>query len=91
MRRATNPTRKISITIPDSIFQRLNHILSYDQSRSSYIANAIKSKMDNEEDVYFDEMGTLDLISALEYRFPKDSAEDIHVQALIKLCRSSKS
>ena len=91
MRRATNPTRKISITIPESIFERLKHTLSYDQSRSKYIANAIEAKLDNEEAFYFDEMGILDLLAGLEFKFPKDSAEDIHVQALIKLCRNSKS
>ena len=91
MRRATNPTRKISITIPDSIFQRLNHILSYEQSRSSYIANAIKSKMDNEDALSFDELDTMDLLYALQFRFYKDSAEDVLIQSLLNLCRHSES
>ena len=46
MRRATNPTRKISITIPESIFNYLDKTLSYSQSRSACIAGAIQEKLD---------------------------------------------
>ena len=45
MKRASNPTRKISITIPDNLFQQLNSHLGYDQSRSAYISSAIKLKL----------------------------------------------
>ena len=45
MRRATNPTRKISITIPSRIFDNLESHLSYDQSRSRYISSAIEDKL----------------------------------------------
>jgi metal-responsive CopG/Arc/MetJ family transcriptional regulator len=46
MRRATNPTRKISITIPDRIFTELDRTLSYTQSRSRYISAAIEEKLE---------------------------------------------
>ena len=45
MRRATNPTRKFSISIPESTFNLLDKTLSYDQSRSAFIASAIKDKL----------------------------------------------
>ena len=46
MRRATNPTRKISITIPETTFNLLDKTLSYTQSRSAFIADAIRMKLD---------------------------------------------
>ena len=46
MRRAANPTRKISITIPDRLFQELEKTLSYSQSRSRYISSAIEEKLE---------------------------------------------
>ena len=45
MRRATNPTRKFSISVPESTFNLLDKTLSYDQSRSAFIAGAIKDKL----------------------------------------------
>jgi len=46
MRRSANPTRKISITIPDRIFQELDRTLSYSQSRSRFISSAIEEKLE---------------------------------------------
>ena len=46
MRRAANPTRKISITIPERTYNVLDKTLSYSQSRSAFIADAIKMKLD---------------------------------------------
>lgn len=46
MRRSSNPTRKISITIPESTYNVLDKTLSYSQSRSAFIADAIKMKLD---------------------------------------------
>ncbi len=45
MRRATNPTRKFSISIPESTYNLLDKTLSYDQSRSAFIAGAIQDKL----------------------------------------------
>jgi hypothetical protein len=85
MRRATNPTRKISITLPGSIFNELERFLSYDQSRSAFIASAVAMKMQKDNSIYFDEIPTSDLLSALEYRFPKDSPEDVLIQSLLQI------
>lgn len=46
MRRSSNPTRKFSISIPESTFNLLDKTLSYSQSRSAFIADAIKMKLD---------------------------------------------
>ena len=68
MRRAANPTRKISITIPDRIFQELERTLSYSQSRSAYIASAIQAKLDGGSIATVLESSTLQLMAALVAR-----------------------
>jgi metal-responsive CopG/Arc/MetJ family transcriptional regulator len=48
MRRAANPTRKISITIPGNLFNELERTLSYSQSRSRFISAAIEARLNGE-------------------------------------------
>jgi len=45
-RRSTDPTKAIQITLPRSILNRLDNHLSYSDSRSGWIAAAIKAKLD---------------------------------------------
>lgn len=68
MRRAANPTRKISITIPGNLFNQLEHHLSYSQSRSAYIASAIQAKLDGGSIATVLESSTLQLMAALVAR-----------------------
>jgi metal-responsive CopG/Arc/MetJ family transcriptional regulator len=72
MRRAANPTRKISITIPDRIFQELERTLSYSQSRSAYIAAAIQAKLDGSPMQTITETSTLQLMAAILSRDDAD-------------------
>jgi len=72
MRRAANPTRKISITIPDRIFQELERTLSYSQSRSAYIAAAIQAKLDGSPMQTITETSTLQLMAAILSREDAD-------------------
>lgn len=68
MKRAANPTRKISITIPDSLFQQLKQHLSYDQSRSAYISSAIKHKLSGTKSLTTEDATTRQLMAALYAR-----------------------
>ena len=72
MRRAANPTRKISITIPDRVFQELNRVLSYSQSRSAYISSAIEAKLSGEPMPTISETSTLQLMAAILSREDAD-------------------
>ena len=85
MRRSVNPTRKISITIPQSVFDHLNQLLAYNQSRSAYISAAIVEKMRTTEGIDMEMIETIDLVEALVYRFHKDSAEDVLIQSLLQI------
>ena len=83
MRRATNPTRKISITIPGKLFEQINQHLSYDQSRSKFISNAIQEYFSHEFDL--NGLSALELLENLQYRFVKDSPEDVLIQSLLQI------
>jgi len=68
MRRAANPTRKISITIPGNLFNELERTLSYSQSRSRFISAAIAEKLDGESIQTIPESSSRQLMAALTAR-----------------------
>ena len=72
MRRAANPTRKISITIPGNLFNELERTLSYSQSRSRFISSAIAEKLDGESMPTIQETSTLQLMATLIAREDTD-------------------
>tara|TARA_R110000822_G_scaffold168343_1_gene308436 strand:- start:561 stop:818 length:258 start_codon:yes stop_codon:yes gene_type:complete len=84
MRRVTNRTVKISITVPLNIFNALESYLSYDQSRSGFISNAIQDKL---EDANFtlEDFSRMEILEHLQYKYDKDSPEDVLIQALLAL------
>ena len=47
-RRSSNPTKAISITLPESLLRRLDNYLSYTSSRSAYIADALEKKLNEQ-------------------------------------------
>ena len=85
MRRATNPTRKFTISVPGAIFHQLEQLLSYDQSRSAYISAAIAEKMRKDNTVDLKQWSKLELVEELVYRVHKDSAEDVLLQSLLQI------
>lgn len=85
MRRASNPTRKFTISVPGPIFHQLEQILSYDQSRSAYISAAIAEKMHKDNSVNLEQWSKLELVEELVYRVRKDSPEDVLIQSLLQI------
>jgi len=85
MRRASNPTRKFTISVPGVIFHQLEQLLSYDQSRSSYISSAIAEKMHKDNSVNLEQWSKLELVEELVYRVDKDSPEDVLIQSLLQI------
>ena len=45
-RRSSDPAIPVSIAIPRSLFTRLNELLSWRSSRSKWVCDAIRSKLD---------------------------------------------
>jgi len=85
MRRAANPTRKISITLPGSTFTRLEQVLSYDQSRSAYITRAIDEMMNSHSSIDISDVSTEDILGTLEFRFGAGTPEDVLIQSLLQI------
>ena len=67
-RRSSNPTKAISVTIPESLLKELEHRLSYSQSRSRFISNAIEDKLGGVSAPTVQELTTVQLKSALHQR-----------------------
>lgn len=86
MRRSVNPTRKISITLPASTFNRLEQILSYEQSRSAYIARAIDEMMkgDAEHNRHFD-VRTIGYQALLKWVLAHDDVDDTMKGLLLQI------
>jgi len=85
MRRASNPTRKFTISVPGTIFHQLEQLLSYDQSRSAYISAAIAEKMHKDNTVDLKQWSKLELVEELVWRVHKDSPEDVLIQSLLQI------
>lgn len=83
MRRAANPTRKISITIPSRIFDELERTLSYSQSRSKFISTAIQDKLDGETAPAITELTTRQLMAALYARDDLDNTLYVIIKSLL--------
>lgn len=83
MRRSANPTRKISITIPDRIYQELDRTLSYTQSRSKFISSAIEEKLNGSEGYTIEESTTTQLMAALMQRDDLDNTLYVIIKSLL--------
>ena len=82
MRRAANPTRKISITIPGNLFNELERTLSYSQSRSRFISAAIDEKLSADTAPSISESSTRQLMAALINR---DDVDETMRQLLLQI------
>ena len=50
-RRSANPTKAISVTIPQVLLDKLDDKLAYTQSRSAYIAGALRMRLEDTTEV----------------------------------------
>ncbi len=64
-RRSADKAIAISIALPTSLAVRLDQVLSYKQSRSEFIADAIKKKLDDKRGFSFDDVETEALVRYL--------------------------
>jgi len=64
-RRSRDKAIPISIALPGSLAVRLDQVLSYKQSRSEYIADAINKKLDGQKAFSFEDIETEALVRYL--------------------------
>lgn len=75
-RRSTDPADKITISLPRSLNNRLNKTLSFNASRSAWIAAAIKEKLNGNASVASMSDASLEmLVVAALRKAPEHSAE----------------
>ena len=84
-RRSLDPAIPVSISIPRSLFTRLNELLSWRSSRSKWVCDAIKSKLaaHSAKSQTIDAMSNNELLFELFYRNAID--EDIYMMLKSKM------
>ena len=65
-RRSRNPTKAISITLPERQLHDINDQLEYEQSRSKWISSAIEAKLSGER--YIQDASNVELLVLLVNR-----------------------
>ena len=83
-RRTKQPNRPIHITLPHHLIESFDNVLTFKESRSKKIAMLMKNYLAR-EDSNLQLMTTLEVLEFIQFRFKKDSAEDVLIQSLIRL------
>ena len=83
-RRSANPTKAISVTIPESLLHELDNRLSYSQSRSRFISSAVEEKLQkyDSSSPLVSDSSVRQLMAALVAR---DETEDVLKKLLLQL------
>ena len=83
-RRSKQHNRPIHISLPHNLIESFDQVLTFKESRSKKIAMLMKNYLAR-EDSNLQLMTTLEVLEFIQFRFKKDSAEDILIQSLIRL------
>ena len=80
-RRSADKHIPISIALPRTIVARLDQVLAYKDSRSAYVARAIKKQLDDRESFNIKEVPTSRLRMELYYRDETSAALKLALNA----------
>ena len=83
-RRTKQRNVPIHVTLPQNLIESFDNVLTFKESRSKKIAMLMKNYL-NREDSNLQLMTTLEVLEFIQFRFSKDSAEDVLIQSLIRL------
>ena len=73
--RSSDPAKPLTFSMPNSLHTRLNNHISFEMSRSAWIANAIESKLNRDGQGDVDHWTTDELLQELLYvRFKDDKS-----------------
>ena len=64
-RRSPNPTKAISVTLPQRLLEELDQILGYSQSRSKWIAQACEDKIEKYDSPLLEDASDRQLMGCL--------------------------
>mgnify|MGYP003662448589 FL=1 len=83
-RRTKQRNVPIHVTLPHNLIESFDNVLTFKESRSKKIAMLMKNYLAR-EDSNLQLMTTLEVLEFIQFRFKKDSAEDVLIQSLIRL------
>ena len=83
-RRTKQRNVPIHVTLPHHLLESFDNVLTFKESRSKKIAMLMKNYLAR-EDSNLQVMTTLEVLEFIQFRFNKDSAEDVLIQSLIRI------
>ena len=92
-KRVLNPRISFSISVDKLLLDKLNHRLSYNQSRSRWIAEAIRSKLTDDDKTrdLVEKISTEDLLIELNFRtidLEFSKAQRATIQEMLTIARN---
>lgn len=85
-RRTKQRNVPIHITLPHHLIESFDNVLTFKESRSRKIAMLMKHYLDR-DDSSLQLMTSIEILERLQFRFHKDSPEDVLIESLIRLVR----
>ena len=83
-RRSKTKYTQIHVSVPVLTLIEFDNVLSYNESRSKKIAMLMKNYL-SREDSNLQLMTTVEVLEFLQFRFKKNSPEDILIQSLLQI------
>jgi len=83
-RRSKTKYTQIHVSVPVLTLIEFDNVLSYTESRSKKIAMLMKNYL-SREDSNLQLMTTVEVLEFLQFRFKKNSPEDILIQSLLQV------
>lgn len=83
-RRSKTKFTQIHVSVPVMLLVEFDNVLSFNESRSRKISMLMKNYL-SREDSNLQMMTTKEVLEFLQFRFTKNSSEDVLIQALLKL------
>ena len=83
-RRSKTKFTQIHVSVPVLLLMEFDNVLSFKESRSKKIAMLMKNYL-NREDSNLQLMTTTEILELVQFRFRKDSPEDVLIQSLLQL------
>ena len=84
MKRSSKKTIPVHVTIPVRTLEDLDETLSYKQSRSKLITQLIQNHLKSNTES-LQQFSTLELLEHIQFRFDKDSSEDVVIASLLQI------
>jgi metal-responsive CopG/Arc/MetJ family transcriptional regulator len=83
-RRSKTKFTQIHVSVPVNLLVEFDNVLSFKESRSKKISMLMKNYLAR-EDSNLQMMTTIEVLEFMQYRFRKNSPEDVLIQSLLQI------